>query len=384
MTKAVLLLQGILEEQGYTRIQTTTDPRRALPLYVEFQPDLILLDLRMPRIDGFGVMEQLQTVIPPEAYIPIIILTADITRQAKTHALQMGAKDFLTKPLDHLEVLLRIRNLLETRALHLRQQTANDILEETVRERTAELTQSNAALIRVNRELQEANNLKSSFISVISHELRTPFTVIFLALEMIEREGLESLQPDQQQMFIQLQDNVQSAHRMIENLIKFAGLVREQESMHMEFLDIHSVIDKVFLGIRDEAEHKELALEVNLPDDLPIFNGHEERLGDAVKELVKNAVKFTPAGGKIALCCWVEQNVLHLSVQDTGPGIPPERLSGLWESFAQMADPLLRGREGLGLGLALVQYIVRAHKGEVWAESQLGVGSTFGFRIPVT
>ena len=185
-------------------------------------------------------------------------------------------------------------------------------------------------------------------------------------------------------MFIQLQDNVQSAHRMIENLIKFAGLVREQESMHMEFLDIHSVIDKVFLGIRDEAEHKELALEVNLPDDLPIFNGHEERLGDAVKELVKNAVKFTPAGGKIALCCWVEQNVLHLSVQDTGPGIPPERLSGLWESFAQMADPLLRGREGLGLGLALVQYIVRAHKGEVWAESQLGVGSTFGFRIPVT
>ena len=139
----------------------------------------------MPRIDGFGVMEQLQTVIPPEAYIPIIILTADITRQAKTHALQMGAKDFLTKPLDHLEVLLRIRNLLETRALHLRQQTANDILEETVRERTAELTQSNAALIRVNRELQEANNLKSSFISVISHELRTPFTVIFLALEMI-------------------------------------------------------------------------------------------------------------------------------------------------------------------------------------------------------
>lgn len=135
----VALLEAILEGAGYTDVLGTTDAREVARLHHEFQPDLILLDLMMPHMDGFTVMSQLAALIPAGEYLPILVLTADISADARTRALSAGAKDFLTKPLDHLEVLLRIRNLLETRALHLQLMNQNRMLDERVRARTSEL-----------------------------------------------------------------------------------------------------------------------------------------------------------------------------------------------------------------------------------------------------
>ncbi len=135
----ILVVESMLERQGYSDLKSVTDPRQTLPLLDEFKPDLILLDLHMPHLDGFAVMEQLRGRIPADDYLPILVLTADITSEAKLRALSMGARDFLTKPLDVAEVSLRVRNLLETRYLHLQQKNQNQILEERVRERTADL-----------------------------------------------------------------------------------------------------------------------------------------------------------------------------------------------------------------------------------------------------
>ncbi|HEX9105661.1 MAG TPA: HD domain-containing phosphohydrolase [Longimicrobiales bacterium] len=135
----VLLLERILKRDGYLQVRSTTDARRALPMFQEFAPDLVLLDLRMPHMDGFAVMEQLRPRVPMDAYLPILVLTADITPMAKEKALSGGARDFLTKPLDATEVLLRIRNLLETRFLHLELHGEKRALEEKVAERTREL-----------------------------------------------------------------------------------------------------------------------------------------------------------------------------------------------------------------------------------------------------
>ncbi|HEX4835940.1 MAG TPA: HD domain-containing phosphohydrolase [bacterium] len=116
----VRLLEGILKRAaGYHALRSTTDPREVMSLYVEFQPDLILLDLHMPHVDGFGVMDQLKEIVPEDVFLPILVLTADVTPEAKQRALASGAKDFLAKPFDPTEVLLRIKNLLETRTLHL-------------------------------------------------------------------------------------------------------------------------------------------------------------------------------------------------------------------------------------------------------------------------
>ena len=135
----VRLLERILLQAGYTNLRRTTDPRQVLPLFAEGQPDLIVLDLHMPHLDGFAVLEQLRPLIPAGTYLPILVLTADITRDAKQRALAMGARDFLTKPLDHAEVLLRIKNLLETRFLHRALRAQNQQLEQRVRERTRSL-----------------------------------------------------------------------------------------------------------------------------------------------------------------------------------------------------------------------------------------------------
>jgi putative two-component system response regulator len=116
----VVLLERILEQDGYTNVRSTTRSDQAVALYEEFEPDLVLLDLHMPGLDGFAVMERLGDRIAGDTFLPILILTADIRPEVKRRALAAGAKDFVTKPFDRTEVLLRIQNLLQTRFLHMR------------------------------------------------------------------------------------------------------------------------------------------------------------------------------------------------------------------------------------------------------------------------
>jgi len=143
----VRLLERILQQAGYTDLTSTTDPRDALALCKETEPDLILLDLHMPHVDGFAVMAELRPLLADDNYLPILVLTADITRDAKQRALSGGAKDFLTKPIDSIEVVLRIKNLLDTRFLHLQLQDQNVILEEKVRVRTHELEEARMEIL---------------------------------------------------------------------------------------------------------------------------------------------------------------------------------------------------------------------------------------------
>ncbi|MDP9329876.1 MAG: response regulator [Actinomycetota bacterium] len=138
----VLLMERILKKAGYVNVSSTTDPREVLSLYDSFDPDLIILDLLMPYVDGFQVMEQLSKVLPDGTYLPILVLTADLTTGAMHRALSMGAKDFLHKPFDSVEVLLRIRNLLETRFMHVRLRDHTEELERKVLERTEALSKS--------------------------------------------------------------------------------------------------------------------------------------------------------------------------------------------------------------------------------------------------
>jgi DNA-binding response OmpR family regulator len=125
----VLLLERILQAGGYSNLAITTDPRKVLEFFTAYRPDLILLDLMMPHVDGFALITQLRSRIPEGTYLPIMVLTADVTPKAKQQALSLGAKDFLTKPFDATEVLLRVYNLLETRWLSVQLQAHIKALE---------------------------------------------------------------------------------------------------------------------------------------------------------------------------------------------------------------------------------------------------------------
>lgn len=143
----VHLLERILEESGYARVFGTTDSTQVLALHERLRPDIVLLDLLMPFVDGFAVMEQLGRVTHIDDYMPILVLTADITNEIKRRALASGAMDFLTKPFDVSEVLLRIKNLLHTRLLTLQIRSYNESLEVKVRERTQELAESRIEIL---------------------------------------------------------------------------------------------------------------------------------------------------------------------------------------------------------------------------------------------
>ena len=144
----VALLEAMLAEGGYTRIKTITDSRLAIQGCVEFEPDLVLLDLMMPYVDGFTILESLREAAA-EAFLPVIVLTADANETTKLRALRAGATDFLLKPFDQLEVLLRMNNLLETRRLHLQLDMQVAAYADAVRERTSELREAQTLLQRV-------------------------------------------------------------------------------------------------------------------------------------------------------------------------------------------------------------------------------------------
>jgi CheY-like chemotaxis protein len=178
----VRLLKRILEHGGFTDLTSTTDSRKAVTLFQHVRPDLILTDWLMPHLDGYALVAQLRELIPPGDYLPIVVLTADATPQAKRQALTIGATDFLTKPIDALEVNLRVGNLLTTRWSHLKMREQNAVLEETVRIRTchvekmlAELRQS-SMMFWIFRKSKPENLCLSFSTSILSKPLKRPWT----------------------------------------------------------------------------------------------------------------------------------------------------------------------------------------------------------------
>jgi putative two-component system response regulator len=149
----VRLLEDLLTLSGYGNVFSTTDPTEVAPLHVKWNFDIILLDIRMPNLDGFGVMRQLREVIPPEDYVPILAITAETDMETRLRAFKEGAKDFLTKPFSHLEAMNRIENMLEVRALYTQRQRQNAVLEEKVRERTLQLEAQNLILEDTSLEI---------------------------------------------------------------------------------------------------------------------------------------------------------------------------------------------------------------------------------------
>lgn len=244
------------------------------------------------------------------------------------------------------------------------------------------LSRAYTDLGRASRQLQEMDKLKSAFIGVITHELRSPFANITFSLQLLERYGQEHLPSEQRKQLEQLTAGVQSARTMVDNLVTFAAFLSKQGELRLAWLNFGETVQDAVTPLKPLAENDGIALYVAVPDNLPSVYGDRGRLSDAVYHLVHNAIKFTPAGGKVWVRGWATSDTIHFEVKDTGVGVPAEKLPTLWEGFTQMADPLRRGVEGLGLGLALVKYIVNAHGGEVGVQSQEGVGSTFGFQVP--
>jgi two-component system NtrC family sensor kinase len=361
----VRLLQRLLQHAGYTTLESSTDPRRVLPLFSEFQPDLILLDLMMPDLDGFGVMRELASHIASDDYLPILVLTADVTPETKRRALSAGAKDFLTKPFDRTEVVLRIENLLHARFLHRELQRQNEMLEEQVRDRTQQFLQS------------EKLAAMGSLLAGVAHELNNPLSVVMgraALLRQMAGEGPTALEAGK------IAKAAERCARIVKN---FLALARQQPMEH-QTVSLNRVVEEAveLLAYPLRIDSVETILE--LAPDLPDIWADPHQLHQVVVNLVSNAhqaMRAIETSRRIILNTRLDaaSGRVQLEVADTGPGIPADVQRRIFEPFFT-TKPI---GQGTGLGLSLCQGIVERHGGAIRVASRPDHGASFFVQLPI-
>ncbi|MCF8366498.1 MAG: response regulator [Bacteroidales bacterium] len=375
------VLKGLLEMQGYTSIKTVTDPREVSQLYKTFNPDLILLDLFMPYLSGFQVMELLKPIIPDTTFLPILVLTADVSRESKQKALSGGASDFLNKPFDLIEVGMRIKNLLHTRYLHQLMEKQNQLLEEKVKERTIKLELSNEELIIARDKAQESNRLKTAFLNNISHEIRTPLNGILGFAPFIVDPDVSQDDKDQYLEFLYL-----SSDRLVKtvaDIMDMSLIVSGNMKVKNQTICVSSVFERLNEKFSEPCSKKGLELKMNysaLPDNLT-FETDGDLLFMALSHLFDNAIKFTTSG-TINISCQLSGTHLKFSVKDTGVGIMLDAQKRILEAFEQENYLNTRGHEGSGLGLSIAAGLAKLMEGKLHIESEKHVGTEVCLTIP--
>ena len=306
-----------------------------------------------------------------EFYVPLH------SRGRPVGLLALGAKRSET-PYSNADV-----DLLQTMADRTAAALENAQLLFDLRELNEEVTELNKNLEWANLELLELDKLKTSFISIITHELRSPFVPIDLALQVVKRYGLENMLPEQRDQIQELGDHLAELRRTIDNLIAYASLVSKQRALQLKEFSLNDLVQDAVTTLNMMATARRVTVEAVMVQGLPSVWADRERISDAIYHLIHNGIKFNRSGGMVNVRCAHGDGQVTIAVADTGRGIPADRLDTLGDPFTQIADPMRRGIEGVGLGLALVKYIVQAHAGELRMESELGVGSTFTMILPV-
>lgn len=376
------MLEGFLDFQGYVNILSITDPRKFNELLHSFQPDLILLDLMMPHINGFQLLEMINQEISTDIFLPILVLTADITLDAKKRALELGASDFLTKPFDLIEVGLRISNLLFTRSLVTELHNQNHLLDERVKERTEELRCKNEELNIAMEKAQASDKLKTAFMQNISHEVRTPLNGILGFSRLLSEPDLA--EPDRLSFTSMLNHSTERLINTITDFMDISLIVSDNIQPKLREVKLNPMLVKLKEKFSKLCLVKQL--EFNFPFQEELENvtvlTDPEFLRKIIHHLLDNAVKFTKEGS-INVGYRLAGNQVEFTINDTGCGIKQERLSAIFESFVQEDVSLVRGYEGSGLGLSIVQGLLDLLGGSIRVESVKGRGSTFIVLIPV-
>ena len=360
----VRLLELLLENVGYTDLRSTTDPREVLERCAEFQPDLILLDLRMPHLSGVQVLKQLERW-RADLYLPVLVLTADTSRASKRAALEAGASDYVTKPFEQTELLLRVRNLLEIRFLHRDLRRQNETLEAQIQERTHQLLEA--------EKLATMDNL----LAGVAHELSSPLSVI------LGQAGLFAASAADDGVRARARDIEEAAERCVRIVRSFLAMARRRPPERGRVVLTQLLRDAVEL-LAFELRIDNIDVQLDLESDLPLVWADGHQLKQVVLNLIANArqaLREAPPPRRLSLATRyeVQSRRARIEVADTGPGILPEIQARIFEPFFTTKPE----GEGTGLGLALARGIVEGHGGAISVESRPGEGARFLIELPV-
>ena len=256
-------------------------------------------------------------------------------------------------------------------------------------EKREELEQLNFRLAESNRELNEANSklrelseMKEEFLALTTHDLRSPLTVISGVINFFTSGRLGELTSEQKNMVSMMERNTQSLIELVNDLLDASKL--ESGTLRLDFapVDLRELAEDLRESMGPLARDKEVSLEERLPEDLPPVRADRNKLRRVLVNLISNATKFTPKGGRITLSAERQGGAVRVCVIDTGVGIPPEDLDRLFDKYEQARSRATRSEKGTGLGLYITRQIVELHGGRIEVQSEVGKGSTFSFTVP--
>ena len=394
-------LRYLLEEHGY-RVTAAADGRKALAAAMKEKPALIISDVMMPELDGFGFCRAVKAD-PALKDVPVILLTSLVSSNDVIKGLECGANFFLRKPYDERHLLSRIDHVLhyssprgtridgscdvvlsgEHHIIHLERPQILDLLISTYEEAVRineELASSNRQLEVRNREVERASKFKDAFLSMMSHELRTPMNAVLGFSELLSDLSCGPLNERQQRYVNQIQLSSQHLLLLINDILDLSTIEAGRIQLTLEDLPVHLTFAEVCSALQPLVEKKSQTLRQSASPEL-VVRADGARFRQILMNLLGNAIKFTPDGGSIDLSARRHDGSVRMEVCDSGPGIPAEEKQRIFEAFhcLKQSD---QSTEGTGLGLTITRSLVELHGGRLDLESQPGSGSCFYFTLP--
>ncbi|MEI8173723.1 MAG: hybrid sensor histidine kinase/response regulator [Deltaproteobacteria bacterium] len=338
-----------LEKSGYT-VLTAGEGVEGIKIAREQIPDMAFVDLKMPNISGMEIIDILSRDIPD---MVLIMITGYASIVSAVEAMQKGAYDYLPKPFTPDQLRALTRRGLDHRNLR----------------------------IETRRLREEKERMEKSFITFVSHEMRSPLVVIRQYIESLKAIAGDRFDKDVTEIIERCSKRIQGLEEMIEHWLDLSRIEDGTLAQKKDPLNLSSIIARSTEEMAPVCRKKGISLETNIPENLPEISGDEESLVRVFTNIIGNATKYTPAGGKITVSAQHDEYYVTASISDTGTGIPQDKLPFIFEPFFRVKGKDEKHR-GSGLGLTFCKKIVESHNGVIEVSSREGEGTIFLLKFP--
>ena len=351
------MLSRRLVRQGHTVVLARTG-HEALEMIKGNDFDLMLLDIMMPEMDGFQVLERMKAD-DNLRHIPVIMLSALDETESVVRCIEMGAEDYLPKPFNPVLLSARIGACLEKKRLHDQE-------------------------VFHLQQLEQESQAKSLILSTVSHELKTPLTSIVSQVYILlrQQDKVGPLNERQQRHVETVQRNADRLKILIDDLLDITGIESGTLKLVLMDLDVRWEIEDIVRSLENQIYEKQIRVVLNTPPDLPKAKADRLRFSQVVSNLLSNSCKYYPVGATTTITAKEHEEVIQIDISDTGIGMPKDAQASLFAKFFRVDNSSTRRVSGTGIGLFITRHLVQAHGGKIWVESEEGKGSTFSFTLP--